>query len=163
MDNVFQADDCNAFDSDVDEAPMAQTMFMANLSSADPVNDEARPSYDLDILSEYVKDNAVPVVHSNVSGFASRKHLEALKRVFRYVKGTINWGLWYSKDTAMVLMAYADADHVGCQDTRRSTSESAQFLGDKLVNWSSKKKKSTAISTTEAKYISMYGCCAQIL
>nr|GFA55225.1 hypothetical protein [Tanacetum cinerariifolium] len=52
VDNVFQADDCDAFDSDVDEAPMAQTMFMANLSSADPVYDEAGPSYDSDILSE---------------------------------------------------------------------------------------------------------------
>nr|GEX49112.1 integrase, catalytic region, zinc finger, CCHC-type, peptidase aspartic, catalytic [Tanacetum cinerariifolium] len=58
MDNVFQADECDAFDSDVDEAPIAQTMFMANLSSADPVYDEAGPSYDSDILSEYVKDNA---------------------------------------------------------------------------------------------------------
>ncbi|GKA35589.1 retrovirus-related pol polyprotein from transposon TNT 1-94 [Tanacetum coccineum] len=46
VDNVFQADDCDAFDSDVDEAPTAQTMFMANLSSADPVYDEAGPSYD---------------------------------------------------------------------------------------------------------------------
>nr|GFA45662.1 retrovirus-related Pol polyprotein from transposon TNT 1-94 [Tanacetum cinerariifolium] len=63
----------------------------------------------------------------------------------------------------MALKAYADADHAGCQDTRRSTSRSAQFLGDKLVSWSSKKQKSTAISTTEAKYISMFGCCAQIL
>nr|GEU89213.1 hypothetical protein [Tanacetum cinerariifolium] len=52
VDNVFQADDCDAFDSDVDEAPTAQTMFMANLSSADPVTDEARPSYDSDILFE---------------------------------------------------------------------------------------------------------------
>ncbi|GJX21244.1 retrovirus-related pol polyprotein from transposon TNT 1-94, partial [Tanacetum coccineum] len=52
VDNVFQADDCDAFDSDVDEAPTAQTMFMANLSSADPVYDEASPSYDSDILSE---------------------------------------------------------------------------------------------------------------
>nr|GEW50534.1 hypothetical protein [Tanacetum cinerariifolium] len=67
VDNVFQANDCDAFDSDVDEAPMTQTMFMANLSSADPVNDEAGPSYDSDILSEYVKDNAVPVVYSNLS------------------------------------------------------------------------------------------------
>ncbi|GJW07381.1 copia protein [Tanacetum coccineum] len=58
---------------------------------------------------------------------------------------TINWGLWYSKDTAMALTAYADADHAGCQDTRRSTSGSAQFLGDKLVSWSSKKQKSTAL------------------
>ncbi|GKA41172.1 hypothetical protein Tco_0733765, partial [Tanacetum coccineum] len=52
VDNVFQADDCDAFDSDVDEAPTAQTMFMANLSSADLVYDEAGPSYDSDILSE---------------------------------------------------------------------------------------------------------------
>nr|GEX28410.1 hypothetical protein [Tanacetum cinerariifolium] len=114
VDNVFQDDDYDAFDSDVDEAPTAQTMFMANLSSADPVTDDAGPSYDSDILSEvqdhdhyqddvcahheehamhdsvqlnhvvdshadytshsnmilydqYVKDNEVPVVHSNVS------------------------------------------------------------------------------------------------
>ncbi|GJU49292.1 retrovirus-related pol polyprotein from transposon TNT 1-94 [Tanacetum coccineum] len=72
-------------------------------------------------------------------------------------------GLWYSKDTAMALMAYADADHAGCQDTQRSTSGSAQFLGDKLVSWSSKKQKSTAISTTEAGYIAMSGCYVQIL
>ncbi|GJY14603.1 hypothetical protein Tco_0385025 [Tanacetum coccineum] len=56
VDNVFQADDCDAFDFDVDEAPTAQTMFMSNLSSADPVYDEANPSYDSDILSE-VHDN----------------------------------------------------------------------------------------------------------
>nr|GEU52788.1 Gag-Pol polyprotein [Tanacetum cinerariifolium] len=83
------ADDCDAFDSNVDEASTTQTMFMANLSSADPVTDEAVPSYDSNILSEVhdhdhyqdaacthhkehvmhdsVKDNAVPVVHSNVS------------------------------------------------------------------------------------------------
>ncbi|GKF35074.1 hypothetical protein Tco_0108274 [Tanacetum coccineum] len=56
VDNVFQADDCDAFDYDVDEAPTAQTMFMANLSFADLVYDEASPSYDSDILSE-VHDN----------------------------------------------------------------------------------------------------------
>nr|GEV20593.1 retrovirus-related Pol polyprotein from transposon TNT 1-94 [Tanacetum cinerariifolium] len=59
----------------------------------------------------------------------------------------------YPKDTAMALTAYADADHAGCQDTQRSMSGSAQFLGDKLVSWSSKKQKSTAISTTEVEYI----------
>nr|GEU38882.1 hypothetical protein [Tanacetum cinerariifolium] len=57
IDNVFQANDCDAFDSDVDEAPIAQTMFMANLSSADPVTDEARPSYEYDILSEVQDHN----------------------------------------------------------------------------------------------------------
>ncbi|GJX23942.1 retrovirus-related pol polyprotein from transposon TNT 1-94 [Tanacetum coccineum] len=77
--------------------------------------------------------------------------------------GTINMGLWYSKDTGMSLTAYADADHTGCQDTRRSTSGSAQFLGDKLVSWSSNKQKCTAISSKEAEYIALSGCCAQIL
>nr|GEU55135.1 retrovirus-related Pol polyprotein from transposon TNT 1-94 [Tanacetum cinerariifolium] len=85
----------------------------------------------------------------------TKKHLEALKRVFCYLKGTINWGLWYPKDTTMALTAYADADHAGCQDTRRSTSGSAQFLGDKLVSWSSKKQQSIVISTTEAEYIAI--------
>ncbi|GJX77085.1 hypothetical protein Tco_0323896 [Tanacetum coccineum] len=54
-------------------------------------------------------------------------------------------GLWYSKDIVMSLIAYADADHIGCQDTRRSTSGSAQFLGDKLVSWSSKKQKNSSV------------------
>ncbi|GKA15334.1 copia protein, partial [Tanacetum coccineum] len=93
----------------------------------------------------------------------TKKHFEAIKRVFRYLKGTINMGLWYPKDNAMSLTAYADADHAGCQDSRRSTSGSAQFLRDRLVSWSSKKQRSTAISTTEAEYIAMSGCCAQIL
>ncbi|GJT92897.1 hypothetical protein Tco_1081742 [Tanacetum coccineum] len=52
----------------------------------------------------------------------TEKHLHAVKRVFRYLKGTINMGLWYSKDTGIALTAYANADHVGCQDTKRNTS-----------------------------------------
>nr|GEY13754.1 retrovirus-related Pol polyprotein from transposon TNT 1-94 [Tanacetum cinerariifolium] len=80
-------------------------------------------------------------------------------------------GLWYSKDNGMSLTAYSDIDHAGCQDARRSTSGSAQFLGDKLVSWSSKKKKSTSskkkkstmISSTKAEYIALSGCYAQIL
>ncbi|GJX69218.1 retrovirus-related pol polyprotein from transposon TNT 1-94 [Tanacetum coccineum] len=93
----------------------------------------------------------------------NKKHLQAVKRIFRYLNETINMGLWYSKDTDMSLTAYADADHAGCQETRHSTSGSAQFLGDKLVSWSSKKQKSTTISSAEAEYISMSGCCSQIL
>ncbi|GJY55798.1 hypothetical protein Tco_0454913 [Tanacetum coccineum] len=79
----------------------------------------------------------------------TKKHIEAVTRVFRYLQGSINMGIWYPKDAAMALTAYADADHAGCQDTRRSTSGSAQFLGDKLENWSSKKQTSTSISSTE--------------
>ncbi|GKA22887.1 hypothetical protein Tco_0708849 [Tanacetum coccineum] len=69
-----------------------------------------------------------------------------------YLEVTINMGLWYLKNTKIKLIAYADADYARCQDTRRSTYGSAQFLGDKLVSWSLKKQKSTVISTTETEY-----------
>ncbi|GJY20125.1 hypothetical protein Tco_0392691 [Tanacetum coccineum] len=72
-------------------------------------------------------------------------------------------GLWYPKDSSIALTAYADADHAGFQDTRRSTSGSMQLLRDKLVSWSSKRHKSAAISSTEAEYIALSGCCAQVL
>ncbi|GJX86059.1 retrovirus-related pol polyprotein from transposon TNT 1-94 [Tanacetum coccineum] len=62
------------------------------------------------------------------------------------------------KSTYMKL-TFVDVDHVGCQDTRKSTSGSMQLLGVRLVSWSSKKQKSTAISSTEAEYISLSGCC----
>ncbi|GKA76932.1 retrovirus-related pol polyprotein from transposon TNT 1-94 [Tanacetum coccineum] len=90
----------------------------------------------------------------------TEKHLHAVKRIFRYLKGTINMGLWYSKDAAITLTAYADVDHARCQDSRCNTSGSAQFLGNRLVTWSSKKQKSTAISSTKAEYIALSGCCA---
>ncbi|GJS21392.1 retrovirus-related pol polyprotein from transposon TNT 1-94 [Tanacetum coccineum] len=93
----------------------------------------------------------------------TKKHLHAVKRIFKYLRGTVNRGLWYPKDSSIALTAYADADHAGCQDTRRSTSGSMQLLGDRLVSWSSKRQKSAAISSTEAEYIAMSGCCAQIL
>nr|GEY03251.1 hypothetical protein [Tanacetum cinerariifolium] len=64
----------------------------------------------------------------------TEKHLNEVKRIFHYLKETINMGLWYSKDTGMFLTTYADADYVGCQDTRHSTLGSAHFLGDKLVS-----------------------------
>nr|GEW50569.1 retrovirus-related Pol polyprotein from transposon TNT 1-94 [Tanacetum cinerariifolium] len=56
----------------------------------------------------------------------TKKHLQAMKQIFRYLNRIINMGLWYSKDTDMSLTAYADADHTGFQDTRRSTLRSAQ-------------------------------------
>nr|GEU64245.1 uncharacterized mitochondrial protein AtMg00810-like [Tanacetum cinerariifolium] len=93
----------------------------------------------------------------------TEKHLNVVKRIFQYLMGTINMGLWYLKDTSMYLITYADSDHARCHDTRRSTSGSAQFLGDKLVTWPSKKQKSNAISSIEAEYISLSGCCAQII
>ncbi|GJZ20318.1 retrovirus-related pol polyprotein from transposon TNT 1-94 [Tanacetum coccineum] len=93
----------------------------------------------------------------------TEKHLHAVKRIFRYLRGTVNRGLWYLKDSTIAQTAFADADHAGCQDTKHSTSGSMQLLGDRLVSWLSKRQKSVAISSTEAEYIALSGCCAQVL
>ncbi|GJZ94771.1 hypothetical protein Tco_0666974, partial [Tanacetum coccineum] len=90
-------------------------------------------------------------------------HVSAVKRIFRYLKGTINLGLWYPKDSGFDLTAYSDADHAGCHLDRKSTSGSVQFLGDKLVCWSSKKQNCVSISTAESEYVAVSGCCAQVL
>nr|GEV20089.1 retrovirus-related Pol polyprotein from transposon TNT 1-94 [Tanacetum cinerariifolium] len=93
----------------------------------------------------------------------TEKHVHAVKRIFRYLRGTIHWGLWYLKDSSVALTAFADADYASCQDTRRSTSGSVQFLEERLISWSSKRQKSAVISSTEAEYIALSGCYAQIL
>ncbi|GJY26830.1 retrovirus-related pol polyprotein from transposon TNT 1-94 [Tanacetum coccineum] len=82
----------------------------------------------------------------------TQKHLKEVKRIFKYLKGTINMGLWYPKDSGFELTAFSDADHAGCLDTRKSTSGGIQFLGDKLVSWMSKKQNCTAMSSAEAEY-----------
>nr|GEZ50926.1 uncharacterized mitochondrial protein AtMg00810-like [Tanacetum cinerariifolium] len=90
-------------------------------------------------------------------------HVSAVKRIFRYLKGTINLGLWYPKDYGFDLTAYLDADHAGCHLDRKSTSGTVQFLGDKLVCWSSKKQNCVSISTAEFENVAVSGCCAQVL
>nr|GEU74866.1 retrovirus-related Pol polyprotein from transposon TNT 1-94 [Tanacetum cinerariifolium] len=93
----------------------------------------------------------------------TEKHLKEVKRIFRYLWGTINMGLWYTKDSGFELTGSLDGDYAGCKDTFKSTSGGAQFLGEKLVSWSSKKQDCTALSTTEAEYVSLSACCAQTI
>ena len=90
-------------------------------------------------------------------------HLIAVKRIFRYLKGSPNLGIWYPKDTDFNLVGYTDSDYAGCRIDRKSTSGSCQFLGRRLVSWYSKKQHSVSTSTAEAEYIAAGSCCAQIL
>ncbi|GJW45919.1 retrovirus-related pol polyprotein from transposon TNT 1-94 [Tanacetum coccineum] len=78
-----------------------------------------------------------------------KRYLKEVKRIFRYLRGTVNMGLWYTKDSGFELTRFSDADYAGCKDTFKSTSGGAQFLGEKLVSWSSKKQDCTALSTAE--------------
>ena len=74
-------------------------------------------------------------------------HLLAVKRIFRYLKGTTDYGLWYPTGNQLDLYAFTDADWAGCVDERKSTSGAAIFLGGCLLSWSSKKKSSVSLST----------------
>nr|GFA18579.1 hypothetical protein [Tanacetum cinerariifolium] len=91
----------------------------------------------------------------------TEKHLKEAKRILRYLRGTIDMGLWYPKDFGFELTTFSDADHGGCIDTRKSTSGGIQFLGDKLVSWMSKKHDCTALSSAEAEYVALSASYAQ--
>jgi hypothetical protein len=90
-------------------------------------------------------------------------HLIALKKILRYVKGTLNLGLWYGRQTELNLIGFIDADFADDRLDRKSTSGTCQFLRRSLVLWSSRKQTSMALSTAETEYIAAGSCCTQIL
>nr|GFC16405.1 copia protein [Tanacetum cinerariifolium] len=93
----------------------------------------------------------------------TEKRLKEVKRIFRYLRGTVNMGLWYPKGSSFGLTAFSDVDHVRCIDSRKSTSRGIQFLGDKLVSWMSKKQNCTAMSSAEAEYMALSTSYAQVV
>ncbi|KAJ9547142.1 hypothetical protein OSB04_019685 [Centaurea solstitialis] len=90
-------------------------------------------------------------------------HLAAVKRIFRYLKGTPYYGIWYPKGLGFELQAYTEADYGGCNMDRKSTSGHLQFLGNKLVSWTSKKQQCVSTSTAESEYVAAASCCSQVL
>ncbi|GJT87743.1 retrovirus-related pol polyprotein from transposon TNT 1-94 [Tanacetum coccineum] len=129
------------------------------MESSDPVD---TPMVEKSKLDEDTKGKAIDPTHYR-GMIGTLMYLTTSKPDLTFTVCMCAWGLWYPKDSSIALTAYADADHAGCQDTRRSTSGSMQLLGDRLVSWSSKSLKSAVISSTKAEYIAMCSCCAQIL
>eukprot|EP00253_Pinus_taeda_P027542 PITA_27542 len=93
----------------------------------------------------------------------NESHLQAVKRSFKYLQGTQDFGLWYPKDTDLTLHAYTDANWVGNVNDQKSTGGGAFYMGSRLVSWFSKKQNSIALSTAEAKYVAAASCCTQLL
>nr|GFA53717.1 ribonuclease H-like domain-containing protein [Tanacetum cinerariifolium] len=91
------------------------------------------------------------------------KHLKEVKRIFRYLRGTVYIGLWYPKDSSFELTAFLDADLAGCIDSRKSTFRGIHFLGDKLVSWMSKKQNCTVMSSAKAEYVALSASYAQVM
>nr|GEX89947.1 copia protein [Tanacetum cinerariifolium] len=90
-------------------------------------------------------------------------HLEAVKCIFRYIKGTTHLRLWYPKGTSIETVVYVDSDHAGDYVDRKSTSGICMFVGCCLTSWFSKKQTALAVSTTEAEYVSIEKACQQAL
>nr|GEV34116.1 Gag-Pol polyprotein [Tanacetum cinerariifolium] len=129
--------------------------------------------YTLEILQKHGmdKDQSIgtpmatkPKLDADLSGNPPiEKHLKEVKRIFRYLRGTVHMGLWYPKDSSFKLTAFLDVDYAGCIDSPKSTSGGIQFLGDKLVSWMSKKQNCTAMSSAEAEYVALSASCAQVM
>ncbi|GKD95669.1 retrovirus-related pol polyprotein from transposon TNT 1-94 [Tanacetum coccineum] len=139
---------------------LREEVYKYGMESSDLVD---TPMVEKSKLDEDPQGKAVDLTHYRGMAKPTEKHLYAIKRNIKYLRGTVNRGLWYLKDSSIALTAYVDVDHAGCQHTRRSTSGNMQFLGDRLVSWSSKRQKSTATSSTEAEYNSRSGYYAQVL
>nr|GEW08571.1 copia protein [Tanacetum cinerariifolium] len=90
-------------------------------------------------------------------------HLKAVKRIFRYIKGTTYLGLWYLKGTGIETVVYADSDHARDYVDRKSTSGICTFVGCCLTSWFSKKQTALIISITKAEYVSAEMACQQAL
>ncbi|GJZ47134.1 putative ribonuclease H-like domain-containing protein, partial [Tanacetum coccineum] len=90
-------------------------------------------------------------------------HLNVVKRIFKYLKGKPNLGLWYPRESSFDLEAYSDSDYAGANLDRKSTTGGCQFLGSRLISWQCKKQTIVATSTTEAEYVAAASCCGQVL
>ncbi|GKU96667.1 hypothetical protein SLEP1_g9878 [Rubroshorea leprosula] len=91
----------------------------------------------------------------------SKTHYGAARRILRYLKGTISFGILYAKNDQFNLFGYSNSDWAGCVDDRRSTSGYAFFLGSDAISWSSKKQASIALSSSEAEHISLIAAACQ--
>ncbi|GJR99897.1 putative ribonuclease H-like domain-containing protein [Tanacetum coccineum] len=89
-------------------------------------------------------------------------HLNAVKRIFKYLKGKPNLGLWYPRESSFDLEAFSDSDYAGANLDRKSTTGGCQFLGSRLISWQCKKQTIVATSTTEAEYVAAASCCGQV-
>ncbi|KAL6560845.1 hypothetical protein OROHE_006022 [Orobanche hederae] len=90
-------------------------------------------------------------------------HFTTAKRILKYIKGTVDAGLWYPKEGGFDLVGYSDLDLDGCKLDRKSTSGTCHFLGTRLVSWFSKKQLANSLSTAESEYYTAGSCCMQIL
>ncbi|GJR57593.1 hypothetical protein Tco_1499755 [Tanacetum coccineum] len=89
--------------------------------------------------------------------------VDEVDRIFKYLKGKPNLGLWYPRESSFDLEAFSDSDYAGANLDRKSTTGGCQFLRSRLISWQCKKQTIVATSTTEAEYVAAASCCGQVL
>ncbi|GJR58382.1 putative ribonuclease H-like domain-containing protein [Tanacetum coccineum] len=107
-------------------------------------------------LTKYEEGDDVDVIPKT-------SHLNVVKRMFKYLKGKPNLGLWYPRESSFDLEAFSDSDYGGLNLDRKSTTGGCQFLGQRLISWQCKKQTIVATSTTEAEYVAAVNCRGQVL
>eukprot|EP00253_Pinus_taeda_P031300 PITA_31300 len=140
-----------------------------NLSTNDKSVGVHQPTYKSMIGSLiYLRGTRLDIMHAvgiigRFQANPKETHLQAVKRIFKYLQGTKNYGLWYPRDTDLTLHAYTEADWAESMDDRKSTSGGAFFMGSRLISWFCKKQSSIALSTVEAEYVATTSCYTQLL
>ncbi|KAK6163384.1 hypothetical protein DH2020_000248 [Rehmannia glutinosa] len=138
-------------DMDADGKPVDQTRYRALIGSL------------LYLTASRPDITFVVGVCARFQSTPKESHMTAANRILRYLKGSQEVGLWYTKEGGFKLIGYSDFDYAGCRVDRKSTSGTCQMLGNRLISWFSKKQSSIATSTAEAEYIAAGNCCAQVL
>nr|XP_016446852.1 PREDICTED: uncharacterized mitochondrial protein AtMg00810-like [Nicotiana tabacum] len=137
------------------------------MSNAKSIGTPMSPSTNLD-----KDEHGIPVDETKYRGMIGsllfqsapkESHFTAIKRIIRFLIGTVSHGLCYPRSNSFKLEGLFDADLAGDKDDRKSTNGTCQLLGKALISWNSKKQASVALPTTEAKYIAIGQCCAQLL
>lgn len=93
----------------------------------------------------------------------TEKHLQSLKRVLRYLKQTIHYGLFLKRVQPITLSAFSDSDWGGCREVGRSTTGYAIYLGPNIISWRSARQKSVSRSFTEAEYKALSNASAELI
>ncbi|XP_071704493.1 uncharacterized mitochondrial protein AtMg00810-like [Rutidosis leptorrhynchoides] len=90
-------------------------------------------------------------------------HFSVAKRILRYIKATMDYGVFYKRGSSSELIGYADSDYTGDQEDSKSTSEYVFMMGEGAVAWSSRKQPIVTLSSTEAEYVAAVGCACQAI
>lgn len=147
----FKMDDCNGISTPMDANQVCENFGDSKISKF-PFREAVGSLIYLSIATRPDISFAVGVASRFLEN-PNESHVNAVKRILKYIKSTLNFGIYFNGNCNIRLIGYSDADYAGDKETRRSTSGYVFLLGENIVSWGSERQKSVALSTTESEYI----------